>query len=251
MPTDNKGQGSSTSSPSRPNSSRPSTSGTTRPSTRPVTPQRTSSSVSNRPRVSAQPIVTKRQERVLRKEAQQRTERNWSLGIGLAVVVLIGFVVYQNIPKPAPAAPKPKACAVVALSDIKPTDTAPAITGDLKTQDGVQYIDLKVGCGDTVAAGASVTAFYAGWVKDGALFDASSKHGTDPATFTLDPSGLIAGWVQGIPGMKVGGIRRLIIPGALGYGAAGNSSAGIPANADLVFDVAISATQPATASSTP
>ena len=100
----------------------------------------------------------------------------------------------------------------------------------------LQKIDIKEGTGDVVKAHDTVTADYVGaLVSTGVIFDASADHG-GPIAFPLD--GVIKGWGEGIPGMKVGGTRRLIIPASLGYGASGSGSA-IPPNADLVFDVTI------------
>ena len=99
----------------------------------------------------------------------------------------------------------------------------------------LQTTDTKVGDGQEVKPGDTVTADYVGaLMSNGTIFDAAKDHG-GPVSFPL--SGVIAGWSQGIPGMKVGGTRRLLIPANLGYGAQGNS--GIPPNADLVFDVTI------------
>ena len=74
---------------------------------------------------------------------------------------------------------------------------------------------------------------HTGTLMNGTKFD-SRRSPAAPATFSL--SGLIQGWQQGIPGMKPGGIRRLFVPAALGYGAAGSGST-VPANADLVFEI--------------
>lgn len=96
--------------------------------------------------------------------------------------------------------------------------------------------DFVVGTGATVKSGDTITADYTGALMiDGTIFDASSKHG-GPISFPL--SGVIQGWSLGIPGMKVGGTRRLLIPAGLAYGA-NSPGAGIPANADLVFDVTV------------
>jgi peptidylprolyl isomerase len=92
--------------------------------------------------------------------------------------------------------------------------------------------DLIKGSGEEAKAGATVTVNYVGVLyKGGKVFDASWLR-KEPSTFPL--SGVIPGWTKGIPGMKVGGRRELIIPAALGYGAAG-SPPKIPANAPLVF----------------
>ena len=98
--------------------------------------------------------------------------------------------------------------------------------------DGLVTEDLIEGEGPEVAPGATVTVHYAGVLLDGSTFDAS--FGAAPATFPLDQ--VIPGWTEGIPGMKVGGRRLLVIPSDLAYGAQGAGSA-IPPNADLVFVV--------------
>ncbi len=96
--------------------------------------------------------------------------------------------------------------------------------------------DLVVGTGAEVQAGATVSVHYTGAVAaTGAIFQSSKDFGPNPVTFPL--SGVIKGWTDGIPGMKVGGIRRLVIPAAQAYGANPPQGSGIPANADLVFDV--------------
>lgn len=109
-------------------------------------------------------------------------------------------------------------------------------TPTTQAQTQLQATDLKVGTGDTVKSGATITADYVGaLMSNGTVFDASVDHG-GPQTFSL--SQVIAGWSQGIPGMKVGGTRRLLIPAALGYGSQGSGST-IPPNSDLVFDVTV------------
>lgn len=99
----------------------------------------------------------------------------------------------------------------------------------------LKITDLKEGDGDVVKAGDTVTVDYTGAVAaDGKIFQSSKDFG-QTATFGLD--GVIAGWTEGIPGMKVGGIRRLVIPAEKAYGANPPAGSGIPANAALVFDV--------------
>ena len=107
--------------------------------------------------------------------------------------------------------------------------------------DSLQKIDLVEGTGEEVKPGASVTAHYTGAVAaDGTIFQ-SSHDGGQPIPFSLN--GVIQGWTQGVPGMKVGGKRRLLIPAALAYGANPPAGSGIPANADLVFDIEITAVE--------
>jgi FKBP-type peptidyl-prolyl cis-trans isomerase len=98
----------------------------------------------------------------------------------------------------------------------------------------LQIIDVVEGTGDIVPENATITAHYTGALcKDGTIFQSSHDFG-DPVTFGLNQ--VIKGWTQGVPGMKVGGTRRLVIPSALAYGSA-RPSASIPPNADLVFDI--------------
>lgn len=101
----------------------------------------------------------------------------------------------------------------------------------------LQELDSTPGTGAEVKAGDTVTVDYTGAVAaTGVIFQSSLDTG-QPVSFPL--SGVIAGWSQGIPGMKVGGTRRLLIPAALAYGSNPPQGSGIPANADLVFDVTL------------
>lgn len=98
----------------------------------------------------------------------------------------------------------------------------------------LQIIDLKKGSGKTAAKDSTVTAHYTGALaKDGTIFE-SSKDSGEPATFPL--AQVIKGWQQGVPGMKEGGTRRLIIPAELAYGEQG-SPPKIGPNEPLVFDI--------------
>ena len=98
----------------------------------------------------------------------------------------------------------------------------------------LKVIDLVEGTGAVVPEGATITAHYTGALtKDGTIFQSSHDFG-NAVSFGLHQ--VIAGWTQGVPGMKIGGTRRLIIPAALAYGSR-SPSANIPANSDLVFDI--------------
>lgn len=100
--------------------------------------------------------------------------------------------------------------------------------------------DLRIGAGAEATSGKSVTVHYTGWLYavnqpdgKGAQFDSSAARG--PFPFVLGAGGVIRGWDQGVVGMRVGGLRRLVIPPDLGYG---NQTVGpIPANSTLVFDI--------------
>jgi peptidylprolyl isomerase len=139
--------------------------------------------------------------------------------------------------EPAPSAgsteatvtPPPKPPPALAKKPVVTVPTGPAPT-KLVTK------DLVEGTGQTVKPGQTVTVNYVGDLyKTGKEFDSSWKNG-QPATFPLTAGGVIAGWVQGIPGMKVGGRRELIIPAALAYGKTGRPPT-IPPNSPLVFVV--------------
>ena len=99
----------------------------------------------------------------------------------------------------------------------------------LKTEDTV------VGTGTEVKSGDTVTAHYTGAVAATGIVFQSSRDSGSPIPFSLNQ--VIAGWSQGVPGMKVGGTRRIYIPASLAYGSIPPAGSGIPANADLVFDV--------------
>ena len=100
----------------------------------------------------------------------------------------------------------------------------------------LESIDVEVGTGETVKPSATITAHYTGaLVKNGIVFQSSFDMG-DPITFGLNQ--VITGWAQGVPGMKIGGTRRLIIPAAMAYGD-NSPASNIPANSNLVFDIAL------------
>jgi FKBP-type peptidyl-prolyl cis-trans isomerase FkpA len=103
------------------------------------------------------------------------------------------------------------------------------------TVDSLQKIDLVEGTGEEVKTGASVTAHYTGAVAATGIIFQSSLDGGEPIPFSLN--GVIKGWSDGVPGMKVGGKRRLLIPAEMAYGATPPQGSGIPPNAALVFDI--------------
>ncbi len=99
---------------------------------------------------------------------------------------------------------------------------------------GFEVTDIVKGTGEEAVAGKNVTVNYTGAFTDGKVFDTSIGRG--PFTFALGAGQVIRGWDQGFAGMKVGGKRRLVIPGDLAYGDRGVPGA-IPPNATLVFEV--------------
>ena len=108
-----------------------------------------------------------------------------------------------------------------------------------KLASGMYVRDLVVGAGPLVAAGQTLAMHYSGYLVNGTLFD--SNTGASPFTFRLARGEVIGGWDLGIPGMRVGGQRQLIIPPSLGYGSTGVG--GIPGNAVLVFNVEVVSAQ--------
>ena len=105
----------------------------------------------------------------------------------------------------------------------------------ITTASGLIYEDTVVGEGAEAKAGQYVSVHYTGWLTNGEKFD-SSKDRNDPFSFPLGGRRVIAGWDEGVAGMKVGGTRKLTIPPQLGYGAQGAGGV-IPPNATLVFEV--------------
>lgn len=107
--------------------------------------------------------------------------------------------------------------------------------------DKLQKFDIKTGNGKEATKDSTVTAHYTGAVAaDGTIFQ-SSKDTGQPATFPLNQ--VIKGWQEGVPGMKEGGVRRLIIPAELAYAATPPQGSGIPPNAPLVFDIELVSVQ--------
>ncbi|HYD01190.1 MAG TPA: FKBP-type peptidyl-prolyl cis-trans isomerase [Phycisphaerales bacterium] len=150
-------------------------------------------------------------------------------------------------PAPAPAPqPAPSAVQPGLTPPVAPAATQPAkkweIAADAKPVarqeiDGIVIEDFVIGTGAEVKPGNAVLAFYHGTLKaTGAEFDSAFVRG-QPIPFSLD--GVIPGWTKGVPGMKVGGLRRLTIPAAQAYGAQEKRDqmgrVTIPSNSDLVF----------------
>lgn len=130
----------------------------------------------------------------------------------------------QTMEEPVdPAQTDPNALAGKPLADF---DT-------VKSADKLIITDITVGKGKEAKTGSNITAHYTGALaKTGIVFESSLDQG-QPATFGLDQ--VIKGWQDGVPGMKEGGKRRLIIPAKLAYGD--QASPTIPANSPLVFDI--------------
>ena len=126
---------------------------------------------------------------------------------------------------------------ILALAPVVIGACSESPTSPIKT---LEKIDVVIGTGAEALAGKRVTVHYSGWLYDentadhhGRKFD-SSVDRNEPFEFTIGGN-VIAGWNQGVVGMKVGGKRTLIIPPELAYGKAGRE--GIPSNAALIFDI--------------
>jgi FKBP-type peptidyl-prolyl cis-trans isomerase FkpA len=123
---------------------------------------------------------------------------------------------------------KPKGFAASLEVDTTKMSKAPA---------GFWYSDVTVGQGAEAVPGRTVRVHYTGWLPDGTKFDSSRDRG-EPFAFTLGSGQVIAGWDEGVKGMKVGGRRKLVLPPQLGYGE-GGAPPTIPPGATLVFDVEV------------
>ncbi|MCZ6635793.1 MAG: FKBP-type peptidyl-prolyl cis-trans isomerase [bacterium] len=121
---------------------------------------------------------------------------------------------------------------------------APALVADSDfqtTKSGLEYAEIKVGDGASPSVGQKVTVHYTGWLTNGKRFD-SSVVKKKPFSFEIGRRKVIKGWDEGVLSMKVGGIRQLKVPPALGYGVRGHPPV-IPQNATLIFEVALLAVQ--------
>jgi len=114
---------------------------------------------------------------------------------------------------------------------------APELGVDLevmqRTASGLYLQDLRVGEGFAAQRTSLVSVRYVGYLPDGTVFDATGNG--EPFQFRLGGNEVIRGWNQGIPGMRLGGIRRLVVRAELGYGSRGRGR--VPPNATMVFDV--------------
>ena len=133
-------------------------------------------------------------------------------------------------------------CAAFAIGCNKSNPNAPS-PGPTTGSAPYSATDLRVGTGAEAMTGRRATVNYTGWLysntaaeNKGTQFDSSLSPGRTPFTFLVGAREVIAGWDQGVPGMRVGGIRRLVLPPELAYGAAGRAPS-IPQNATLLFEI--------------
>lgn len=157
----------------------------------------------------------------------------------LAAVLMFALAGCQQSNQEAPPADTPAAGATETTQQTSPAGTGvPRIEmegQEVVMADGLKVQDITVGDGAVAEKGMAVRMHYTGWLTDGTEFDSSHNRG-QPLPFTIGAGNVIRGWDEGVPGMRVGGKRRLTIPPAMAYGERGYPPV-IPANATLVFDV--------------
>ncbi len=179
--------------------------------------------------------------------------KNINIVIILAIVVIIiflglgflgigGFNFFNQAPQGQQQGADNASGAQALLAEVQKNGSVT----ELKTE------DIVVGEGDPIAPGDTIQVSYTGVLPNGTVFDSTDAHGGTPLTLvvaadgslhTPEGGGLIAGWSQGMAGMKEGGQRLLAIPSALGYGA--NAVGQIPANSTLIFEVTVVKRTPA------
>lgn len=131
--------------------------------------------------------------------------------------------------------PEETLVATTTAASMAATTSASQGSGNLiESSDGLKYEILQVGAGQEAKNGNDVLVHYVGTLENGAKFD-SSRDRNKPFDFVLGTGAVIKGWDLGVLGMKVGEIRKLIIPSSIGYGAQGQGP--IPPNATLIFEV--------------
>ena len=170
--------------------------------------------------------------------------------IALAVVLVLALVVCGcKAQQPETATPPtettaPQTDSAVsespeAAEEVDPVEAARKLgtptENEVVTMDsGLKYIDVTVGEGGEANAGQMVSVHYTGWLVAGSKFDSSVDRG-QPFEFPLGDGRVIKGWDEGVAGMKIGGVRKLIIPSDMGYGSRGAGP--IPPDSTLIFEV--------------
>ena len=151
--------------------------------------------------------------------------RTW-LTAAAGILIATAAIAETPVPQQAPAPPVPEAVVLVT--------------------------DLVKGVGNEALHGMTVIVHYTGWLYDptapdfrGRQFDSSRERG-QPFSFPLGSGRVIRGWEQGVPGMKIGGTRRLVIPPALAYGGRNIGNGAIPPNSTLLFEIELLAVETVT-----
>ena len=154
-------------------------------------------------------------------------------GVALAMLALGGCGTL--VPVSSHITPVPPDCATP-----RPASASDSFTTPVALQpgaSGLQFADISVGCGAVAKATSSVNVQFTVWLSTGKQIITTRGPSAQPNPLALGNATTLAFWRDGVPGMRAGGTRRLVVPPALGFGAAGNASAGVPAYATLVIDV--------------
>lgn len=224
----------------------------------------------------------RQQERLQRQARRRRRQRIWTASIAASVLIIlsvVGLLEYQRYTAERAAAQLAstnatatsiagvQATATAKIVSVQATATAEQLASCLAAlkltptpsagpakppvlskapvtlPDGLQYIDVQVGCGPAAKAGSNVSVQYTGWLQStGKKFDSSWDRKAQGFSVVLGQGKVIKGFDEGLVGMKQGGTRRLIIPAALAYGATGSPPV-IPPNSVLIFDVTVEGVQ--------
>jgi hypothetical protein len=155
--------------------------------------------------------------------------------VATCVVVIISVVSSNNSAKPKTNC---TGAVVNTTGKLQGTCLSGFVPVDNNSVTSLKITDLKIGTGAEATSASTVSVLYTGAVADtGVIFQSSLDTSPQPVTFALNQ--VITGWADGIPGMKVGGERQLLIPAAEAYGSNPPANSGIPDNAALVFNVTL------------